>query len=109
MDILTGYIAVKVVFGLIIVIALMLVLILITRYLQSKKSMLRVPRDRIAIQQQMHLGGRNRMYVVRWQGYDYLIGFGQNGGFMVDKTLSPNPKPTMTSSLKTGGEKRTNG
>ncbi len=84
-EISTPYMIMKMAIGLGVVIVLMLGLIWLIRYLQSKKGLLPGIADRVRIQQTMNLGGRNRLYVLRWQGQDYLVGFGQAGGFLVDK------------------------
>ena len=90
-------------------------MVALIRYLQSPKNVLFQhpffkkflsaedpqcrPPHRVYVKQQLHLGHKNTLHVLAWQGREYLIASSPQHGFVVDSVLiSHSPSHSVQSS-----------
>lgn len=71
--------------SLLLVVALMVLLVYVLRFLQGRKKAMTPKADRIQIAQVHHVNAKQKLMVIRWGDKESLVAMTPTGGFLIDQ------------------------
>ena len=87
-EILSGNMFIKATASLLLVFVLLVFLVYVLRFLQTKKKLIKPKKDQIHVSQVHHINAKQKLMVVQWQGKENLICANAAGGFVIDQVES---------------------